>query len=104
MFGAFQLGDGCKVKRSQSWKKIFRAKDKKDKDVARKNSSGSESSLSQSSVSSSPKVSSKNKHDDRTSGIVTHLTLILDISKTTAALLMEMRTIFWKTCTPHSSK
>lgn len=80
VFDDCQLGDGSKFRRSQSWKKMFKTKDKKektkDKDVIRKNSSSSESSLSQSSVSSSPKVSTKSKHDNRIAGMVTQFALL----------------------------
>lgn len=63
-----QLGNGGEFKRSKSWRKMFKQRDKgkdktKEKEPVRKNSSGSESSLSQSSVTSSPKTSAKNtKH------------------------------------------
>lgn len=63
-----ELGNGGEFKRSKSWRKMFKQRDKgkdktKEKEPVRKNSSGSESSLSQSSVTSSPKTSAKNtKH------------------------------------------
>lgn len=64
-----ELGNGGDFKRSKSWRKMFKQRDKgkdkiKDKEAVRRNSSGSESSLSQSSVTSSPKTSAKNaKHN-----------------------------------------
>lgn len=65
-----ELGNGGEFKRSKSWRKMFKQRDKGkdrnrgDRELARRNSSGSESSLSQSSVSSSPKPSAKNtKHN-----------------------------------------
>ncbi|XP_015766294.1 PREDICTED: liprin-alpha-1-like [Acropora digitifera] len=76
-----ELGNAGEFKRSKSWRKMFKQRDKGkdrsrgDRELVRRNSSGSESSLSQSSVSSSPKSTAKNtkhnSHVDNKDAVIT---------------------------------